>query len=306
MDTVTLAVVVPATDEPATLECCLAAIEAAIEPPDQIVVVRRPAGTGPAAARNDGVRQTESDIVVFVDSDVLVHADAFTRVRRAFSREDTPVAIFGSYDNRVVTRGPVAAFRNLLHHVVHQRSAGEVRTFWAGLGAVRREDFDAVGGFDGERYPHPSIEDIELGGRLAERGRIVLDPELQGTHLKQWTFASMVRTDFSRRGIPWIELLSTKREFPATLNLGMRERASVVAALMVAWGIVRRRPVVAAAGLGAEVVLNHDLVSLLHRRVGIGGAIAGVGLHTVHQLTAVAAVPAGLIAAMQRERSHRR
>lgn len=205
------------------------------------------------------------------------------------------MALFGSYDDRIATDSTVAAFRNLLHHVVHQRSAGEVRSFWAGLGAVRRPVFDAVGGFDADRYPHPSIEDIELGGRLAQRGRILLDPALQGTHLKEWTLASMVRTDFRHRGIPWVRLLAARREFPATLNVGAREQASAIAALAVAWGLVRRRPFVAAAGIGAEVVLNRDLVSLLHERLGIRGAIAGIGLHTVHQLTAVAAVPVGLV-----------
>lgn len=89
---------------------------------------------------------------------MLVHADAFTRVRSAFARDDAPVAMFGSYDDRPETRGLVAGFRNLLHHVVHQRSAGEVRTFWAGLGALRREDFDAGGGFDPDRYPCPSCD----------------------------------------------------------------------------------------------------------------------------------------------------
>ena len=58
----------------------------------------------------------------------------------------------------------MAAFRNLLHHTVHCRSQGEVGSFWAGLGAVRRSAFETAGGFDAERYPEPSIEDIELGG----------------------------------------------------------------------------------------------------------------------------------------------
>ena len=67
----------------------------------------------------------------------------------------------------------------------------------------------------------------------------------------------------------------------------------MVAALAVAWAVVRRRPLVAAAGIGAEVVLNRDLFSVLHERLGFRGAIAGVGLHTVHQLTAVAALVQG-------------
>jgi len=262
--------------------------------------VTTPGSSGPAAARNSGVRQTSADIVLFVDSDVLVHADVFTRARRAFALDPELVAIFGSYDHRVATLGVVAAFRNLLHHVVHQRSAGHVRSFWAGLGAVRRTSFDAAGGFDAERYPQPSIEDIELGGRLTRHGRILLDPELQGTHLKEWSLASMVETDLRRRGIPWVALLVTEGELPATLNLGARERASAIAAVAVVWGVVRRRPLVAAAGIGAGVALNRDLFSLLHERLGASGAIAGVGLHAIHQLTAVASVPAGLIAATRR------
>jgi GT2 family glycosyltransferase len=298
--TATLAVVIPATDRPATLDRCLAAIRAADDPPDELVVVSSPPGAGPAAARNRGVEETTADIVLFVDSDVLVHDDVLTRVREAFASDHRLVGVFGSYDHTVATEGTVAAFRNLLHHVVHQRSAGDVESFWAGIGAVRRTGFDAAGGFDPGRYPQPSIEDIELGGRLARQGRILLDPAIQGTHLKEWSFGSMVQTDFGRRGVPWVRLLVSRRELPATLNLGARERASVVAALLVAWGIVRGRPLAVAAGVGAEVALNQDLLALLYERLGPRGAIAGVGLHTVHQLTAVAAVPAGLLASASR------
>ena len=297
---VTLAVVIPATDDPPTLDRCLAAITAATDPPAEIIVVRTPWGAGPAEARNTGTLKTDADIVVFIDSDVVIQPDVFTRIREAFALDDDLAAVFGSYDDLVASGEIVAGFRNLLHHTVHQRSAGDVRSFWAGLGAVRRTVFDDVGGFDADRYPHPSIEDIELGRRLGEKGRIVLDPELQGTHLKRWTLASMVRTDFSRRGVPWVALLVEQRGIPATLNLGARERGSAVAAVAVAYGLVRRRPVVAAAGLLAGAVLNGDLVSLLYKRLGVRGAIAGVGLHILHQLTAVAAVPVGVTMARRR------
>ncbi len=293
-----MAVVVPATNAPPTLERCLDAITAATEPPDELVVVSTPSSAGPAAARNAGSRQVEADVIVFVDSDVLVHPDAFSRIRRAFASDPDLAAVFGSYDREVATQGVVAGFRNLLHHSVHQRSAGHVRSFWAGLGAVRRSAFDAAGGFDASRYPGPSIEDIELGGRLASHGRILLDPAIQGTHLKEWTFGSMVRTDFARRGVPWVSLILERRQVPADFNLGARERASAAAALALAWGVVRGRPLVAAAGVGTGILLNRDLYSVLHARLGAKGTIAGIGLHAVHQLTAVAAVPAGVVVAV--------
>ncbi len=297
-----LAVVIPATDDPPSLDRCLAAITAADDPPSEIVVIRTPRGAGPAEARNAGVLLTQADVVVFVDSDVVVQRDAFTRIRVAFALDDGLAAVFGSYDDAVASGEVVTGFRNLLHHTIHQRSAGDVRSFWAGLGAVRRTVFADVGGFDAARYPRPSIEDIELGARLAVKGRIVLDPKLRGTHLKRWTLSSMVQTDFSRRGVPWVALLVEQRRIPATLNLGVRERGSALASVALAYGLLRRRPLVAAGGVVACVALNRDLVSLLHRRLGARGAVVGVGLHTIHQLTAIAAVPAGVAVARRRSR----
>ena len=279
-----LSAIVPATDRPPTLPSCLAALDVARA--DEVIVVDEPAGLGPAGARNAGAARAAGELLVFVDSDVLVHPDALDQVRTAFAEDEGLIAVFGSYDDRIATTGTVAAFRNLLHHVVHQRSAGEAHTFWAGLGAVRHGAFDAVGGFDATRYPHPSIEDIELGGRLAAQGRIVLDPAVQGTHLKEWTLGSMVTTDFSKRGVPWVKLMLRRSELPTTLNLGMRERASAAAAITAAAALVSRRPGLAAAALGAQVALNSDLYRLLLRRSGVQGAAAGVGLHVVHQLTA--------------------
>ena len=291
-----LSLVVPATDGPPTLRRCLEAVAAAREGPDEVIVVEEPERLGPAAARNAGARQAAGEIVAFVDADVLVHDDAFARIRAAFGRDPELVALFGGYDDTVATSGTVAGFRNLLHHTVHQRSAGSVASFWAGLGAIRRDAFAASGGFDARRYPRSSIEDVEVGGRLARRGPIVLDPALLGTHLKEWTLRSMIRTDFSSRGVPWVRLMLEQRSVPATLNVGARERASALAALFVAAGLVRRAPTLAAAGMAAQIALNTDLYATLVRRLGVAGAAAGAGLHTVHQLTAAAAVPAGIAA----------
>lgn len=295
-----LSLVVPATDDPPTLERCLAAVDAASEPPEETIVVREPPRAGPAAARNTGSDRATGDVLVFVDADVLVHPDAFTRIRRAFAERPELVAVFGSYDDIVATKGVVAGFRNLLHHTVHQRSAGPVESFWAGVGAVRVDALRAAGGFDAERYPRASIEDVELGGRLARVGPAVLDGELLGTHLKEWTLRSMVEVDFARRGVPWVTLMVERRAVPATLNLGLRERASAVAALAAVGALALRRPAVAAAALGATIALNADLYSCVGRRLGPHGAMAAVPLHILHQLVGIAAVPVGVAAAVAR------
>ena len=294
-----LTVVVPATDGPPSLARCRAALDAAHDGPDQIVVVDAPPCLSASGARNLGAERARHDVVVFVDADVEVHPDAFSRIRAAFDAEPGLTAVFGAYDDTPAAAGRVSAFRNLLHHHVHHEGAGRAETFWTGLGAVRRDAFLAIGGFDDVRFPHPSVEDIELGDRLCRGGAtIVLDPGIQGTHLKRWTLRTMVHTDFARRGVPWVALQVRNRRAARTLNLGWRHRLSALACVLTVVAGALRRPDVAALALGTFVVLNRAFYRLLTHRRGVVDAVLGVGLHGLHHLVGVAAVPVGILAAL--------
>jgi len=182
---------------------------------------------GPAFARNRAVETCRSEVLVFVDADVVVHPDALRRLAEHFRRDAEPSAVFGSYDRTPAYPGFVSQYRNLLHHYVHQRGRGDAETFWAGLGAIRRKEFLEVGMFDEWHYARPQIEDIELGRRLRRLGhRIQLDPDIQGTHLKRWTLRGTLTADFRHRGIPWMWLLLQEGQ-PAqegTLNVRRIER----------------------------------------------------------------------------------
>ncbi len=222
---VTLSVVIPATDRRATLEHVVSAVNRAVPGPEEVIVVDEPAHLGPAAARNLGARKATAEIVVFVDADVEVHDDVFARIRAAFQNDADLTAVFGSYDDDPGGSGVVSDFRNLLHHHVHHQGAGVATTFWAGLGAVRRDAILSSGGFDEQRFPLASIEDIELGMRLHRHGgRILLDPAIQGKHLKSWSLTGMMHTDLLRRGVPWVKLLLEHRADSTALNLGWRQR----------------------------------------------------------------------------------
>lgn len=292
----TLGVVVPATDSPPTLRRCLAALEGGTRRPDAVAVLEEPAGAGPAAARNLGAAGCEADVLVFVDSDVEVHPEALALIERRFAADPELAALFGAYDDDPAHPALTSRYRNLLHHHVHAESAGEAETFWAGLGAVRRERFEAVGGFDADLFPEPSVEDIELGMRLRRHGaRIVLDPQVRGRHLKRWTPLGMVRTDFGRRGVPWTRLLLRQRGDSTALNLGWRRRASAAASVVLLGSLLARRPRVAGAALLANLALDRDLYALLARRGGASLLLAGIGLHQLHQLAAAASVPAAVV-----------
>jgi hypothetical protein len=290
-----LAVVVPATDAPSTLGACLAALDSSRVRPDEVVVVDSPPGAGPAEARNAGAARTSAEILMFVDSDVVVSPEAVGRVREAFAADPGLAAVFGSYDADPAAPGVVSRYRNLLHHHVHTTSPGPASTFWAGLGAVRRGVFEAAGGFDAGRFPDPAVEDIDLGMRLAERGaRITLDPAIRGKHLKRWGLREMVRTDFARRALPWARLTLERRAAGTELNLGWRHRLGAFFSLALAAAAVGRRPRAAVLSACAIVAAHLPFFALLARRGGPPLAGAGVVLQVVHHLSAVAALPVAL------------
>lgn len=249
---------------------------------------------GPSYARNRGAEMARGDILVFVDSDVVVRRDTLRQLRAAFHGEPDVAAVFGSYDDRPPGPSLVSQYRNLLHHWVHQRNGGEAETFWAGCGAVRREVFFEVGMYDEWHFSRPQIEDIELGCRIRRHGyRLLLEPQIQVTHLKQWSLGDVLSTDLLHRGIPWARLIAHEGLTPITevLNVDRREKACtalVVAGLTLALGaVVRWDPWISGAAvlaLGCAVALNRSFYRLLWRRGGMKLVLTGVALHLTYYL----------------------
>jgi len=255
-------------------------------------VVSLPNRGGPARARNRGAAQARGGVLVFFDADVCVHTDTLAQIAAHLDEHPHTAAVIGSYDNSPADPGIISQYKNLLHHYVHHHSSPQAWTFWAGCGAVRREAFFDVEGFD-ESYARPCIEDIELGLRLRRRGhRIDLNPAIQATHLKRWTFWTLLRTDLLDRAVPWFVLMLRSRTMPPDLNLRRSHRLSVVLVFLLllllatpahwfrlapwTWGV----GVVALAA--ALMGLNWDLYRFFARQRGVGFAAAAVPLHWLY------------------------
>lgn len=244
----TVAVIIPVYDGGAKFRASLDSIRRAVPPPNELIVVgdgdtdgssqyaeaagisvyRFPTPGGPGRARNLGASRAKSDILFFIDADVTVPEDIIRRVNEIFAQHSEVSAIIGSYDDQPTEPNFLSQYRNLLHHYVHQNGREEASTFWGACGAIRRETFLAIGGFD-ETYTKPSIEDIELGYHLKNAGHtILLCKSLQIKHWKRWTVVSMIQADFFQRALPWTHLIHRNRGFVNDLNTDISGRASVM------------------------------------------------------------------------------
>ncbi len=263
-------------------------------------VVTREARGGPAAARNSGAREARGEILLFIDADVEVPPDLVARVAGLFDADGRTAAVMGSYDDDPGDPGFLSRYRNLLHHFVHQTGRERASTFWAGCGAVRRQAFLEVGGFD-EGYPIPSIEDIELGSRLLRAGHpIRLVKELQVKHLKRWRLADMLATDLLRRAVPWTRLMLRQGRMVNDLNVKTRDRFSVLLAFLplITLPLAWRWPILLAVGAGAIILLvalNAGLFRFFLRRRGALFALGAVPMYWVYLLICGLGFALGLI-----------
>ncbi|MEI2611115.1 MAG: glycosyltransferase family A protein [Candidatus Promineifilaceae bacterium] len=189
---------------------------------------------GPAFARNLGASQATGQYLFFTDADCELHEDTLGNAAAILQTHPHLDALIGSYDDSPAHPGFISQYKNLLHHFTHQTSREEAQTFWTGCGAIRRDKFMALGGFDAHRYPRPAIEDIELGYRLrAVGGTIHLAKQVQVKHWKQWTFLSLLHSDIFDRAIPWTALLREQKSLPSDLNLQWRDRISAAAVIFL-------------------------------------------------------------------------
>jgi GT2 family glycosyltransferase len=305
-----IAVIMPARDAMATLPACLDALTKSSRKPDEIVIFddglncnigeyskadgisiisNDGVQAGAATGRNIAARHTTADILAFVDADVVVEREALGRLIAVLESEPNVMAAFGSYDDAPPVKRLAALYGNLRHHWIHQHGELEASTFWTGLGVVRSDVFWALDGFD----EACGIDDVDFGLRLhAAGGKIMLVPDAQCAHLKDWRLLQLWRTDVTNRAYPWARLMARGAR-SNQLNVSRRERftailaygflLSLIGSFFASW---LRLDTVIFAGL--YIFLNRGLVRLIAQRGGARAALTGIALHWFYHLYASA------------------
>ena len=330
-DSCNVSFIVPAFQAMRTLESSIDSIRAAAPESSEVIivddgslddtatlaarlgdlVVHRPCQGGAARSRNDGARVARGDILVFVDSDVTVTASAVAGALRHL--EEGADAVFGAYEPLPppYLRNAATTYKNLLHHFTHLEAAGDVNTFWSGFGAVTRQAFLAVRGFDPAVTTGADVEDIHLGYRLRAAGyRIVLDPTLQVLHHKRYTIRGVIASDVFHRAIPWTRALLQLRTFSNDLNL---RRQSIVAGAVslgipVALCSVRwiGLSAIPASGVLAAtwLALHRKFLNYVRRTWSVGGAVRSAGFMYLYYFYGVVGTALGAVAFVLRHDRH--
>jgi glycosyltransferase involved in cell wall biosynthesis len=316
-----LSIIVPSHNSSGQLKRCLSAIadsdysrfevivvdDGSAEPLDPLPQdtrfrsIRVEVPCGPAHVRNLAAANCCGEFLVFVDADVCIHRETLTQFANIFASDPTVSAVVGAYDDCPDAVDFVSQYKNLFHSYIHQSNHGEICSFWTGCGAIRRDVFLSVGGFDNTRYIHPSVEDIDLGHKITSRGhRVVLDQHIQAKHLKRWTFWSLLKTDIFDRGIPWTRLMLHNGCFPNILNVSMSQRISVTLAVLavLAASTVSASPLAGITAMLFTVLVvfqNRGLYRFFWRRKGMWFALRVIPMHCLYLLYCGLAFAVGLV-----------
>jgi GT2 family glycosyltransferase len=244
-----------------------------------VTTLRSPLRQGAAVARNAGANIARGELLFFTDSDVWVEPDTISKLAAYLLEDPTLDAVIGSYSPYVPHRDVWSRFKNLHHHYIHQISSAQAITFWTGCGMIRRESFFSVGGFD-HSYKGATIEDIELGYRLTKAGRkIRLAREIQVTHAKRYTLASLIRSDIFHRAVPWTVLMLKEHTARSDLNTTWSNALSVFLSwllILTLAGIIFL-PIPALIASGATlllfILLSLHFYRYAGKRYGLGFAL---------------------------------
>ena len=177
--------------------------------------------SGRAAARNAGIAAATGRVVVFNDSDIIASSNLLSQhlARHAAMR----CAVVGlevqvrSYEE-YLAKSRTPPERDTLHPPNRKRISWLY--FLTGNASVRKEDLDAVGGFD-ESFTGYGHEDLELGYRLQERGvPIVYESKAVNFHLQDVGFVDQA-AKMEQAGRSTVRFYRKHPAFVVKLRLGM-------------------------------------------------------------------------------------
>lgn len=179
-------------------------------------------------ARNLGAQDCGNRLLLFVDADVLVYPDTFVALTAPI-RQCIADATVGNYATDAEGTKFYQDYKKLYIHQAYAREGYITNEFWTAIAAIRGQVFHAVGAFS-TSFALKGGEDTEIGMRITNSGyRIYAVASAQGSHLKTFTFSSLVENDFIK-GTRTI-VLALQRKTPLSENRHAKKSDQLAVAL---------------------------------------------------------------------------
>lgn len=258
-----VAVVIPVYNDEKTLSKCLEALAPSRANPNwefivvddnssddsarvaseaEFKVIRLERNQGVSAARNAGARNTNSDILIFVDADIVPEPGCLEAMVEILENRREIHAV-GAYPL------PVNLSPEWSSHFVGLRSAwgyhwneGERERKFSSIqsecGAIRREIFHLLGGFS-ERYEGVGMEEFHMAHEIEDQGlgHLLIKSAAYRHHYKPLFPRSRALIDRTAR---WVPLLRKRKKFESNGAVGTATAAlsCVLTYLWIVLGIL--------------------------------------------------------------------
>lgn len=176
-----------------------------------VKLARLEENSGPAKARNIGVKKAKGDILFFLDSDVILQEDTIKEVENYFMDNPSVNCAIGICDKEPINEGIVPRYLALFEYIHLKGSkANKVSVFSPRCGVVKRSFFKKLGGFN-EMYKGAEVEDFEFARRVNKIDSIMLNRKMVVKH-QFANFGQAIRNYF-KRAVMWVHLFIKERQF---------------------------------------------------------------------------------------------
>ncbi len=206
-----ISVIVPTYNSACTVKQCLASIRASEGAHYELIVaddgsadktvsiaeqyadkiLLHPRNLGRSRARNTGARAAKGDILVFIDSDIIIRRNTLAKISDFFQREPSADAVTGLLSKEHPNQDFFSQYKNYYMNYIFSKLPEKINFLFGSIYAVRKK---ALIVHDSD---YELAEDSAHGQKLAKRGKeLRFMKDLDVIHLKKYNFISIIKNDF--------------------------------------------------------------------------------------------------------------
>ena len=189
-----------------------------------IKLVKLDKNSGPAAARDHGVKFSTGELIFFTDSDTLILENTFVNCLKTMTKYKAD-AVSGIYHPEPINKGAAQLYKALFfyYQFARHKKPFEYETFNGQIAAITKEVYIKTGGYNKEILWGMDNENEEFGRRIIKNNKLLLDPFFQVKHNFPG-FRKLTKTYFYRVST-WMFIFMEDLKFesggPAALDSGL-------------------------------------------------------------------------------------